>query len=126
MDALNELHATRHNLATQIGAASGGVKLKRGVAELDEASKALGASAAPQGQDVIGAVRLLSQHNFDAVRWKQDVENLSVQATYNPSEPLEATDIDRYLAHHHDIIIYTAIEEAKRSAEVDVREMHRR
>ena len=127
MDALNELLATSDRLPTQIGVS--GVKLKRGVVELDEASKALGSSSSSllaQGQDLMGAVRLLSQRNFDAVRWSQDVENLSVQATYNPAEHLEATDIDGYLSHHHDMIILTAIDEAKRGAEYDVREMHRR
>ena len=43
-----------------------------------------------------------------------------------PSERLEATDIDGYLAHNHDLIILTAIDEAKRGAEDDVREISRR
>lgn len=43
-----------------------------------------------------------------------------------PSERLEATDIEGYLAHNHDLIILTAIDEAKRGAEDDVREISRR
>ena len=126
MEGLNELLATSQKLPTQVGLS--GVQLKRGVAELDEASKALGASSSvlPPGQDLMGAVRLLSQRNFDAVRWSQDVDNLSVQTPYFPSEHLETTDIEGYLTHHHDMIILNAINEAKRGAEYDVREMHRR
>jgi hypothetical protein len=51
------------------------------VAELNEASKKLGAEATGvfQPHDQMGAVRLLSQHNFDALQWSNDVSNLSVQ-----------------------------------------------
>lgn len=45
---------------------------------------------------------------------------------YRPSERLEATDIDGYLAHNHDLIILSAVDEAKRGAEDDVREISRR
>lgn len=39
---------------------------------------------------------------------------------------LEGTDIEGYLAHQHDMIILTAIEEAKQGAEDHVQEMQRR
>lgn len=39
---------------------------------------------------------------------------------------LEPTDIDGYLAHHHDMIVLSAIEDARRASEEDVQEMQRR
>lgn len=50
----------------------------------------------------------------------------NMQGLYRPSERLEATDIDGYLAHNHDLIILSAVDEAKRGAEDDVREISRR
>lgn len=52
--------------------------------------------------------------------------DLLFQGVYRPSERLEATDIDGYLAHNHDLIILSAVDEARRGAEDDVREISRR
>ena len=51
------------------------------VAELDAASKSLGGGAGNgfQNHDQMGAVRLLSQRNFDALQWSSEVNNLSAQ-----------------------------------------------
>ena len=42
------------------------------------------------------------------------------------TEKLESTDIEGYLAHHHDIIILGAVEDARRASEVDADAMERR
>ena len=39
---------------------------------------------------------------------------------------LEGTDIEGYLAHHHDMIILTTIEDVRRGAEDHMHEMQRR
>jgi hypothetical protein len=39
---------------------------------------------------------------------------------------LEGADLEGYLAHHHDMIILTSIEESRRLAEQHVQNMHRR
>lgn len=42
------------------------------------------------------------------------------------TEKLDSTDIEGYLAHHHDIIILGAIEDARRAADDDAETMERR
>lgn len=39
---------------------------------------------------------------------------------------LEGTDIEGYLAHHHDMIILTTIEDVRRGAEDHMHDMQRR
>ena len=59
------------------------------MAELDEASKSLGtgAGSAFQNNDQLGAVRLLSQRNFDAIQYSTEANNLSLDVS------------DKYLCH---------------------------
>jgi hypothetical protein len=111
-------------------------------------------ATAAGSDDQLKSARLLAKHNFDTLGWLNQVNNLQVevciilfklltlkslheriirlniqiscQGAYAPAERLEATDIDSYLAHHHDIVILNTIEEAKRGAEEDVQELHRR
>lgn len=54
------------------------------VAELDEASKSLGtgAGSAFQNNDQLGAVRLLSQRNFDAIEYSTEANNLSLDVSH--------------------------------------------
>lgn len=53
------------------------------MAELDEASKSLGtgAGSAFQNNDQLGAVRLLSQRNFDAIQYSTEANNLSLDVS---------------------------------------------
>lgn len=54
------------------------------MAELDEASKSLGtgAGSAFQNNDQLGAVRLLSQRNFDAIQYSTEANNLSLDVSH--------------------------------------------
>ena len=53
------------------------------MAELDEASKSLGTGtgSAFQNNDQLGAVRLLSQRNFDAVQYSTEAMNLTLDVS---------------------------------------------
>jgi hypothetical protein len=112
MDILNELLVSSESLTTQISETGGVVKnLRRGVrnqisqlqhhgnqgkladysylwnakvAELDQASKSLGtgAGSAFQNNDQLGAVRLLSQRNFDAIQYSTEANNLTLDVSY--------------------------------------------
>ncbi len=55
------------------------------------------------------AIRLLSQKNFDAERFRRNVNSLHLKASYEPLKPLGETDIAGFLEHHHDMIIVTAV-----------------
>ena len=54
------------------------------MAELDEASRSLGLGTghAVQERDQMGAVRLLSRHNFDALQWTRDVNDLTFDVRF--------------------------------------------
>ncbi|CAM9251977.1 unnamed protein product, partial [Chrysoparadoxa australica] len=90
--------------------------------EIEAASKKLGESAqtlAHGGTSAAeqSALRLLSTRNFDAEQLGTEVTSMQLQATYEPLEPLGETDIDGYLAHHHDMIVVTAVQEANKAAQ---------
>ncbi len=55
------------------------------------------------------AIRLLSQKNFDAERFRRNVNSLNLKASYEPLQPLGETDIAGYLEHHNDMIVVTAV-----------------
>lgn len=118
------------------------------VAELTEFTKQW-TKEAGSDQSTLDAFRLLSQKSFDAKKLFEDVNAIqmkvsAVNSTYNffchvlmcattcaqtsddSAMRLEGTDIEGYLAHQHDMIILTAIEEAKQGAEDHVQEMQRR
>jgi len=99
--------------------------VSRGVAELTEFSKQWTKDPSI-GQNNLDAFRLLSQKNFDAKKLFEDVSNIQVKTSDDSAVRLEGTDIEGYLAHQHDMIILTAIEEAKQGAEDHVQEMQRR
>ena len=44
----------------------------------------------------------------------------------DPSDKLDIDNLEDYVAHHHDMIILTAIDEAKRIAEEDIQEMQKK
>ena len=48
------------------------------------------------------------------------------QAVVDATEKLDSTDIEGYLAHHHDIIILGAVEDARKASEDDAETMERR
>lgn len=62
---------------------------------------------------------MLAQRSFDAEELSREITSMELDAHYQPVQPLGATDIEGYLSHHHDMILVTAIEEAKKSVEED-------
>lgn len=51
---------------------------------------------------------------------------MDFEVVVDATEKLESTDIEGYLAHHHDIILLGAVEDARRAAEDDAQTMERR
>ncbi|KAJ1431638.1 hypothetical protein B484DRAFT_478882 [Ochromonadaceae sp. CCMP2298] len=99
--------------------------INRGVAELTEYSKQW-SSEGSSGADNLEAFRLLGQKHFDAKQLMEDVMRISIPSPDDSLLHLEGTDIEGYLAHHHDMIVLTAVEEARQGAEEHVQEMQRR
>jgi hypothetical protein len=97
------------------------------VTELHEASKDLaGQYRHTQAGEKLGQRMLLSERKFDSDGLTHDISSMDFEAVVDAAEKLESTDIEGYLAHHHDIIILGAVEDARRAAEDDAQTMERR
>eukprot|EP01038_Epipyxis_sp_PR26KG_P006682 gene6682-9166_t len=116
-------NGTTNGHGINIAAFGGG--LNRGVAELTEGSKQLSRQNFNENSK-LEAYRLLSQKNFDLKRLREDVNSVVIKTVDDSELKLEGADIEGYLAHHHDMIILGAIDEANRGSEDDVAEMQRR
>ena len=68
----------------------------------------------------------MSERKFDSEGLTYDINNLDFEAGIDSSDKLESTDIEGYLAHHHDIIILGAVEDARRAAEKDAQAAEQR
>ncbi|CAM9139626.1 unnamed protein product [Phaeothamnion confervicola] len=119
------------SLVSHVGRRDGVPFIQQSVYELEAGSRALGASAtaAAAGHALGGGhgaaeraaeergQRFLNQQNVDTAGIKRNVESLRLHAAHEPTRPLGVTDINGYLQHHHDMIILTATEEARKAAE---------
>jgi nuclear pore complex protein Nup93 len=56
----------------------------------------------------------LAGKGFDADKLSRNLQSVNVKSTFEPLEPLAETDVDGYLRHEYDMIVLTAIEEAKK------------
>jgi nuclear pore complex protein Nup93 len=56
----------------------------------------------------------LAGKGYDAEKLSRSLNSINIKTTFEPLEPIAETDIESYLRHEHDMIILTAIEEAKK------------
>lgn len=97
-------------------------QMKRGIEELEESARKSDAKS----RDFVGgdakAYRLLNQNaNIDAESLTKEIVSMDFKARSEPLQPLEGTDIEGYLTHHHDMIFLSVIDEARKKTEMDVR-----
>ena len=52
---------------------------------------------------------MLAGRGFDAEKLNHELNAIELKASYEPLEPLGATDIEEYLRHHHDMVVLTAV-----------------
>ena len=123
---LEELLLQSQRLNSQLSdGESGARRLRRRVAELHEKLKDLAEGDAPQLSEKMGQ-RLLLSRGYDADSLTEEINTMDFEIIENAAEKLESTDIEGYLAHHHDMIILGAIEDARRAAEDDAQDAERR
>jgi hypothetical protein len=92
----------------------------RGIGELGLASRDI--SRGPIDEcSLDDASRLLSTKNFD-LNFSSKFVNTNDDSLVMK---LEGTDIEGYLAHHHDLVLLAAIDESRRNCERDIEEMQR-
>jgi hypothetical protein len=57
---------------------------------------------------------LLSKKGFDTEKLQVQLSRVELKDTFEPVEPLHETDLEGYLQHEHEMLLLTAIEEAKK------------
>lgn len=58
----------------------------------------------------------LAGKGFEADKLNSSVENATFRNTEEPMSQLDPTDINGYLEHHHQLIIHSALEDAKKES----------
>lgn len=58
---------------------------------------------------------LFAKSGFDSEKLVNQLGSIDLRATYEPLEPIHETDLEAFLAHEHEMLILTAIEEAKKT-----------
>ncbi|RLN72634.1 hypothetical protein BBJ28_00018322 [Nothophytophthora sp. Chile5] len=57
---------------------------------------------------------LLAAKGIDAEKLSKELQAFDIAPEFEPETPLGETDLDGYLAHHHEMIVLTAIEDVNR------------
>lgn len=57
---------------------------------------------------------LLARQGFDTEKLTQNLSSIDLKTTFEPLESISETDLESYLKHEHELIVLSAIEEAKK------------
>ncbi|KAL6074513.1 Nucleoporin nup93 [Balamuthia mandrillaris] len=89
--------------------------IHRNVEQINETSRRLLAkvSGADKSATKNMGQSLLAEKRFDAEKLARSLNAINLKTTFGPLEPLSETDVEGYLKHEHNMIILTAIQEAK-------------
>ncbi|CAN0234818.1 unnamed protein product [Pylaiella littoralis] len=129
---LQALMMGSESLLTHIARPDGIPRLDKSLAEIERGSLRMGAEAsarsrrealalgvtaevAEQKQELKGG-SMLARNRFDPESLVRVVNAVQLRGGYQPLQPLGETDIEGYLAHHHDMIVLTAVDETRRAA----------
>jgi hypothetical protein len=56
----------------------------------------------------------LARQGFDTEKLTQNLSSIDLKTTFEPLESISETDLESYLKHEHELIVLSAIEEAKK------------
>ncbi|KAI9915124.1 hypothetical protein PsorP6_008388 [Peronosclerospora sorghi] len=113
------LYQSSLKLTTSIGE-RGIPRLEKRLEQLDEASRSLYAQAPSSSRKRSAAASvnkanfLLAAKGIDAEKLNKELEQFEIAHEFEPETPLGDTDLEGYLAHHHEMIVLTAIEDVNR------------
>ena len=89
--------------------------IQRNPDQLLESTQRLATKASVDVSDPAKAQYLLACRGFNVEKQQRSITAISVKNDFEPVEALADTDLDGYLKHRREIIICTAIEEAKKN-----------
>ncbi|CEG41835.1 nuclear pore complex protein nup93-like protein [Plasmopara halstedii] len=111
------LYQSSLKLTTSFGD-SGIPRLKKHLEQLDVASRTLSDQVPTSGNRKRPATDkasfLLASKGIDTEKLSKDLQHFDIASELEPETPLGETDLEGYLAHHHEMIVLTAIEEVNR------------
>ncbi|KAG6609964.1 nuclear pore complex protein Nup93-like protein [Phytophthora cinnamomi] len=108
------LYQSSLKLTTSLGEL-GIPRLEKRLEQLDDASRAQAPSGSrkrPAATDK--ANFLLAAKGIDAEKLSKELQHFEIAPEFEPETPLGETDLEGYLAHHHEMIVLTAIEDVNR------------
>ncbi|CAM9394309.1 unnamed protein product [Ascophyllum nodosum] len=128
-----QLVSGSEKLLSHIARPDGIPRLDKSLGEIEQGSLRMGAEAttrsrrealslgvtpevAGQKQELKGG-SMLARNRFDPEALNRMVKAVQLRGEYQPLQPLGETDIEGYLAHHHDMIVLSTVEETRRAAE---------
>ncbi|RLN69275.1 hypothetical protein BBP00_00000485 [Phytophthora kernoviae] len=113
------LYQSSLKLTTSLGEL-GIPRLEKRLEQLDDASRAFnsqsssGLSSGRKRPAAAGADKanfLLAAKGIDAEKLSKELQSFEIAPEFEPETPLGETDLEGYLAHHHEMIVLTAIED---------------
>ncbi|KUG00565.1 Nuclear pore complex protein Nup93 [Phytophthora nicotianae] len=115
------LYQSSLKLTTSLGEL-GIPRLEKRLEQLDDASRALnaqvpsstGSRKRPAAAGADKANFLLAAKGIDAEKLSKELKQFEIAPEFEPETPLGETDLEGYLAHHHEMIVLTAIEDVNR------------
>ncbi|POM75961.1 Nuclear pore complex protein, partial [Phytophthora palmivora] len=113
------LYQSSLKLTTSVGEL-GIPRLEKRLEQLDDASRSLNTHAStgsrkrPAAAGVDKANFLLAAKGIDAEKLSKELKQFEIAPEFEPETPLGETDLEGYLAHHHEMIVLTAIEDVNR------------
>ncbi|KAE9358718.1 hypothetical protein PR003_g1125 [Phytophthora rubi] len=112
------LYQSSLKLTTSLGEL-GIPRLEKRLEQLDDASRAQAPSGSgsrkrPAAGGADKANFLLAAKGIDAEKLSKELQQFEIAPEFEPETPLGETDLEGYLAHHHEMIVLTAIEDVNR------------
>jgi nuclear pore complex protein Nup93 len=112
------LYQSSLKLTTSLGEL-GIPRLEKRLEQLDDASRSrpIGHNGSRKRPAAAGADKanfLLAAKGIDAEKLSKELQQFEIAPEFEPETPLGETDLEGYLAHHHEMIVLTAIEDVNR------------
>eukprot|EP00029_Vermamoeba_vermiformis_P006383 TRINITY_DN2483_c0_g1_i2.p1 TRINITY_DN2483_c0_g1~~TRINITY_DN2483_c0_g1_i2.p1 ORF type:complete len:833 (-),score=260.37 TRINITY_DN2483_c0_g1_i2:26-2524(-) len=92
-----------------------GFLIQRNIEQIDEASRNLVQKVSQEEKKSHPKAQiLLARQGFDTEKLTQNLSSIDLKTTFEPLESISETDLESYLKHEHELIVLSAIEEAKK------------